>query len=168
MAVQYWIDKLNLFTRSSLKYEFDFFVSKSILKLFECSLIIFAVGNFIFSKAVRGDNIHYDGDKINYVNVVSLIIASLYTFLILFAPSHWEKKLFGSYEEIEKKTYSTCLNDQKFKETYSTSNPGTRFVKEIDINTKKEVNFKIDDMKFADATELAEAKKNANELIVMV
>ncbi len=47
--VQYWIDKYNLFTRTSLLVELSYKISRETLKLFEASLVVFTAGNFIFS-----------------------------------------------------------------------------------------------------------------------
>ena len=47
--LQYWVDKFTLFKRSSLKNNFNFNLSIYVSKLFESSILIFCLGNLIFS-----------------------------------------------------------------------------------------------------------------------
>jgi hypothetical protein len=158
LLAQYWIDKYNLFKRSSCKNEMDFFLSRTILKIFEASLFIFAFGNFVFSIVVHNK-------YVNSVNIAALVITGLYTLFIMFAPRHLEKKIFGSYEEVEKKAYSECMKERLFKEQYWTCNPATKFVKELDINTKQEVLQQEQSIKFANEAELQEAKQQLDLLL---
>ena len=51
---QYWVDKINLFRKSSLKYHFNFFLTRSMLKAFEVSVLIFAIGWNLFSVYIEG------------------------------------------------------------------------------------------------------------------
>lgn len=63
------------------------------LKIFETSLFVFALGNLIFSSVIHND-------YINSVNIAALIITGAYAIFIMFAPRHLEKRIFGSYEEV--------------------------------------------------------------------
>jgi len=100
-----------------------------ILKMFEGSLLVFALGNLIFSSAIYGE--YY----VDVINVISLGIALLYICFIFLAPASIERKvLFATYETFEKSSYTDCLYNQKFSETYWTENPATMFAKENDIN----------------------------------
>lgn len=45
------------------------------------------------------------------------------------------------------------MKERLFKEQYWTSNPATKFVKEIDINTKQEVVQQAEEVKFANEAE---------------
>lgn len=92
-TLQYWIDKYNLFKRSSCKHELDFFLSRTMLKVFEASILIAALGNYVFSIVLHND-------YVNGVNVAALIVAGVYTLFSMFAPRHLEKRIFSSYEEI--------------------------------------------------------------------
>lgn len=78
---QYWIDKLNLLKRSTCKNQMDFALSRTMLKIFETSLFVFAAGNFIFSIVLHNN-------YVNPVNVASLIITGIYSCFILFAPRY--------------------------------------------------------------------------------
>lgn len=75
---QYWVDKFNLFRRSSLFYQIHYSLSRSILKLAEFSVFIFALGIVVFSW-----KIHH---KITPINIVSLVIGVIFAFLSLFLP----------------------------------------------------------------------------------
>jgi hypothetical protein len=49
-VAQYWVDKFNLFKqRFSCPTEFNFQLSRLTIKIFEVSVLVFAVGNLIFS-----------------------------------------------------------------------------------------------------------------------
>jgi hypothetical protein len=50
---QYWIDKYQLFYLSSQYYQLNYFLSRMILKFFEGSLLIFTIGNLIFSIVIH-------------------------------------------------------------------------------------------------------------------
>ncbi len=92
--IQYWIDKFNLFTRSSLSFTVNFLLSRGALKLFELSLFLFALGNFIFSRKTHDNQDSHS----TYINIASLIISTLYCTISTLAPAHIEKRIFGSYE----------------------------------------------------------------------
>jgi hypothetical protein len=47
-TIQYWIDKYNLFRRYSCPLDFNIDLTKLVFKAFECSILIFAIGTFIF------------------------------------------------------------------------------------------------------------------------
>lgn len=73
---QFWIDKYNLTKRSSFKYTFEFTLSKTSLKMFELSIIIFSLGNLTFS--------YYANDEIKIINLVALGISLAYVIIIFF------------------------------------------------------------------------------------
>lgn len=88
--IQYWIDKFNLFTRSSMLNNFNYSLSKNVLTLFEGSILIFAAGNFIFS-------LMHHGYQVNTANIIGLVIAILYVLLRMVVPSHITNRLFQNY-----------------------------------------------------------------------
>jgi len=47
-VAQYWVDKANLFFRCSCPTDFNYQLSRLTLKIFEFSILVFAVGNLIF------------------------------------------------------------------------------------------------------------------------
>lgn len=102
---------------------------------------------------------------VNSVNVATLIITAVYTLFITFAPKHLERRVFGGYEEIETKAYSECMKERLFAQRYWTSNPATKFVREVDLNTKQEVLQSQPQARFAGANDLLEAKEQLEELL---
>ena len=52
-AIQYWIDKIKMINFSSEYYEMDYFLSRTILKMFEAGLLIFTIGNLVFSIVIQ-------------------------------------------------------------------------------------------------------------------
>lgn len=52
-AIQYWVDKFNLFTRYSCPADFNYRLSRLTLKTFECSIFIFALGNFLLAPTIH-------------------------------------------------------------------------------------------------------------------
>ena len=88
--LQYWVDKLNLFKRSSLKYNFNFSLSRFILKSFESSIMIFGVGWGIFSIYIKGE--------LNIFNFIGFGIAFAYFLFLIFGTQRLEKRIFGKYE----------------------------------------------------------------------
>jgi Ca2+/Na+ antiporter len=100
-------------------------------------LIVFVVGNLIFSIVL------HDG-YVNYINLVSVVLAVIYIAFIMFSSTSLDRKIFAHYEKIETKTYSMCQKEDRFKSTYWTSNPATRLLIENDINTQEQINIKLD------------------------
>lgn len=88
--VQYWIDKYNLFQRFSCPTDFDFRLSRTTLKIFEISVLIFALGNYIFSF-----KIHTTKEETEYhiINLISLLLAVAYSLAIFFLPKKWFEKI---------------------------------------------------------------------------
>jgi hypothetical protein len=122
-TIQYWIDKYQLFKVSSQYYEMNYFLTRTILKIFEGSLLIFTIGNLIFSIVIHD---YY----LNIVNLISLGIALIYVSFITFASTGLERKvLLAKYETFEGMSYQEALLNQKFTATYWTENPATVFNK---------------------------------------
>lgn len=88
--LQFWIDKINLFKRSSHPRNFSFFLTRIILKAFEASIFIFALGVFVFG-------IYIHNTPINILNLVTLGISIIYLWFLIGASIKLERRLFGSY-----------------------------------------------------------------------
>lgn len=80
---QYWIDKIKMIKFSSEYFEMNYFLSRTILKLFEASLLIFAVGNLLFSIVIHRN---LKGDSY-VINIISVSIALIYILFIYLAPN---------------------------------------------------------------------------------
>ena len=89
MIVQFWLVKIILFRRSSFYYTFNFTLTRHIRKIFEATILVFALGNFLFALHIKGG--------LNYMNIIGLGIALLYTLFILFIPEKLERRLIGQY-----------------------------------------------------------------------
>lgn len=76
---QYWIDKYNLFKRSSCKNEMDFFLSRTMFKILEGSLVAFAIGNYLFGSVLQ-DN------YLSPVNLAAIIITIAYVLIVKLMP----------------------------------------------------------------------------------
>jgi hypothetical protein len=80
---QYWLSKYNLFNRSSCSQYFNFYLTRYAFKAFECSILVFAVGNLIFDS-----RIHVDAEpKFWIINSIIVVIAGVYVLFILLAPT---------------------------------------------------------------------------------
>ena len=98
-CIQYWIDKFTLFKRCSLKNHFSYDLSIYVRRIFESSILVFALGNLIFS--------YYIEDyKFSALNIISLFIALVYTICVWIAPKNIETKLFGKYDIVDAISYS--------------------------------------------------------------
>lgn len=114
--VQYWIDKYNLFRRFSCPLDFNFFLTRLIFKAFECSILIFAVGTFLFDMEIRVEN----APKYKMINLINILIAAGYVYLAVLAPERWEKKIFAEDDDYYHKPYENFLKKKTFKRTYWT------------------------------------------------
>lgn len=59
----------------------DFSLSRTLLKIFEASLLVGALGSYIFSIVLHNN-------YVNSVNVATLIITGVYTLFLIFAPRY--------------------------------------------------------------------------------
>jgi hypothetical protein len=122
---QYWLDKYNLFRRFSCPLDFNFFMTRLAFKAFECSLLVFAIGTFIFDRQIRVD----DAPKYKVINLVNVAIAGLYVYVAVLGPERLERKIFAEEDEYYHKPYEHFLKKKVFKRTYWTENPATAFLK---------------------------------------
>jgi hypothetical protein len=74
----YWIDKINLFKRSSLYYNGNISISNHALKMIQVSLLLFAAAIFYFCSIKE--------DKINIPTLCGTALAFIYVLFILIAP----------------------------------------------------------------------------------
>jgi hypothetical protein len=156
-VIQYWVDKYNLFQRFSCPIDFNFKLSRLTLKAFECSIFVFALGNFLFSFTIHATEIE---TEYHVINLVSLCLALVYCISIMFMPRSWFETVEA--EGYEKISYSECLKKEYFNRVYWLTNPATSFAKEADLNNRgKFVNYGESEA-FADAKDfdkIVEAEK---------
>lgn len=120
LAIMYWLDKFNLFSRSSLYYAGNLSVSSHALKMLQFSLFVLAASSFFFSSEAQGG--------INIPALSGLILAFLYELLVFAAPARLGKVIFGRETAFDKFIYDDCVGDGKFSETYWNRNPATMLV----------------------------------------
>ena len=135
-TVQYWQDKHNLFRKFSCPLDFNFFLSRLAFKGFECSLLVFAVGTFVFDMEIRVT----DEPKHKSINLVSVFLAAGYLYLAVFGPEKYEIAIFSEEEDLNSRSYDYYNYTKKcFRRTYWTENPATIFLKEKNINDPAKV-----------------------------
>lgn len=79
-SVHYWIDKYNLLKCSSNTFPMNFVISRAILKIFELSIVVFAVGNYYFGLRLN--------EGFRLTNFIALMIAAGYAVLAIFSPAY--------------------------------------------------------------------------------
>ncbi len=80
---QYRIDKYNLFKRFSSPTNFSYRLSMFTLRIFELSILFFALGNLLFAPTIH-TNSHGGGYTI--INISSVCLALAYCLAIFFLP----------------------------------------------------------------------------------
>jgi hypothetical protein len=113
---QYWLDKYNLFRRFSCPLDFNFFLTRLAFKAFECSLLVFTIGNFIFDMQIRVDT----EPKYKLINLISVAIAAGYVYLAVLGPEWLERKIFAEEEEFYHRSYGYYDDKNSFRRTYWT------------------------------------------------
>ena len=83
---QYWVDKRNLFKRFSCPTNFNYRLSIFTLKIFECSIFFFALGNLLFAPTIHTNS---RGSDYKIINIISLILAFAYCLAIFIVPKTW-------------------------------------------------------------------------------
>lgn len=89
LTIQYWVDKYNLFKRSSLFFELNYGLSRDILKLSEFSVFLYALGIIVFSAKIF--------NTVHPLSIVGIAIAFIYICLSWLLPKKYEKRIFQKY-----------------------------------------------------------------------
>lgn len=131
--VQYWVDKYNLFRRFSNPVAFGPALVDLVIKAFEFSLFVFAVGFFIWQS-----DVHFDiTPGFRVMNIITLVIAILFTIYAILVPSRIKNKIVGqdviSFEHIN---YDHYRSTGAFLKTYFRESPATFCLKETKIRKK--------------------------------
>lgn len=71
LALQYWVDKCNLFKRSALLYQTNLPIARFSLKMLQFSLLIFALGFFYFSGVLRKNGV-------DFIVLAGVVLAAVY------------------------------------------------------------------------------------------
>ena len=112
---QYWVDKYNLFRRFSNPVAFGQDLVMLVIKAFEFSILVFALGFLVWQQKV-----HFETPAaINLINLFSIAIATLWALFSIFASKRLKDKILGeeaiSFESI---TYDHYRNQGAFLKTY--------------------------------------------------
>lgn len=106
--LQFWIDKMNLFKRSSHPRNFSFHLTRKILKIFEANILVFALGTLVWGFYVHNNTF-------NILNLIGLLIAALYFWFLVGVGVRTERSIFGSYESSQSLIYDDCVVAGKFE-----------------------------------------------------
>ena len=110
-SIYFWVDKYNLFKKSSHNIDYQLFLATSVTRLFELSLLPFTIGNLVFSFYSHGSHFHY-------INFISLGIAGLFSLIVILSSFEGIKRLYRVHDTIENYTYESCIKAGKFQETF--------------------------------------------------
>ena len=88
-AIQYWVDKFNLFKRYSCSIDYGSELIGLIFKYFEISAFLFTIGFLLWDI-----QIHTESSALSRVlNVINLVISIGYISFQLFIPLRWKQKI---------------------------------------------------------------------------
>jgi hypothetical protein len=124
---RYLIDRIMLLRWSSFHPTFSYNLTKRSLILASTSVLVFAIGNYLNSWL-------YFNRWVQKINLVSLLIAVVYTIFIWADPVR--KVFFKQNEEFEKKSYSESINQEDFFHNYYNLNPATKLATYSNKNVK--------------------------------
>jgi len=85
---------------------FNFKFSRVTLKAFMYCILLFAVGNFLFSLHLH--------DSTSYINIGGIIITAIFGGIVLLATEKTIRKIFGKFDHCETNMYDDCLSEGKF------------------------------------------------------
>ena len=104
-VLQYWIDKYNLFRRSSFPNDLGASLNRMIFKLFEISILMSAVGHFVWDSEV-----HFGiSNGFRIINIINLALAVIYVSITFFAPYSVTRKIFLDEIDFEHHQYRYFL-----------------------------------------------------------
>jgi hypothetical protein len=112
---QYWVDKYNLLRRFSNPVAFGQDLVNLVMKAMEFSVFVFALGFFLWQS-----DVHFNSTAgFKAMNIITLVIATVYTAFAIIVPSRIKDRLFGediaTFEHI---TYDHYRSQGTFLKTY--------------------------------------------------
>ena len=111
---QYWVNKFNLFRRSSKPAPFSQEIVQLVNKFFGLSLFVFALGFYLWQSSV-----HFDTPNgTRFINIVTLVLASLWSLWMIFAPANFRNKILGEEISFQQYNYSHYKRQGYFVKTY--------------------------------------------------
>ena len=116
--VHYYLDRINLFSRSSMNEHFGLGALRTMYKLMESSILVFALGNAFWSGFF-----HIPVSR--PLNIIAISIAVFYVAWIWLVPFASEVKVICYRPRFEMLSYDECLRSNRFEQTYRMMNPAT-------------------------------------------
>ena len=113
-AIQYWLDKYNLFRRHSYPTDLGADLNLMIFKIFEICLLLSAVGHLVWDTSI-----HFDitvGFKT--INIINASIALIYIGISFLASKNITKRVFSQGTSFEHHQYRYYLDNKKFRKTF--------------------------------------------------
>jgi hypothetical protein len=89
-------------------------------KLFESSVWLYAVGNFLFSYAFTR--------KIFIFDILALILTTLFMCYLWLLPKRLEFRMMDQFMQYEPYCYDFCRLTNRFEHTYKNQNPATKLM----------------------------------------
>ncbi len=119
VGAHYFLDRINLFRRSSFHPNYSFVLAKTACRLFQTSVFIHALGNFIEGWIVKGT-------WYQPVNIISLMIAIAFIIFIWGIVGDKVHPCYYTTKAFETTTYTEADNQGKFYHSYQCENPASR------------------------------------------
>jgi hypothetical protein len=89
-AIQFWVDKYNLFKRFSCPVDFGAELIKKIFIMFETSIFIFVIGHYVWDLKMNKDK----KPEYRVISSLNIVLATLFVTFELAAPDRLKKKIF--------------------------------------------------------------------------
>ena len=118
LSLQYCIDRINLFRRSSFEPNYNFLLGRSAMRLFQTTIFVQALGNFISGWILK--HTWYQP-----VNIISLMITILFVIFIWAIVGNKRHPCYYFSTVFEQFTYTDCVSQGKFYHSYQSMNPAT-------------------------------------------
>lgn len=115
-CLQYWVDKYILFKRLSSPVDFGYQLTKLIIKCFECSLLIFTIGNLYWHEKINRKASRF----CNSINILSVAISVIYLLISLLCPRYIKDSILGKImrENLYEHSYTYYSKANKFTRLY--------------------------------------------------
>lgn len=113
----YFIDKVNILKRSSYHPNYSYFLAEKAIRMVQSSTLMFTLGNYLFAYILTGR-------RYNPVNLLAIIISVIYMMVIW--GNKKRVKCFDDYVVYEEKSFTDCMSEDKFFDTYGSLNPATK------------------------------------------
>lgn len=134
LVLQYWVDKYLLFKKMSSPIDLGYQLTRLIIKCFECSLLLFTVGNLYWHGKIDRKSSRFS----NSINTLSVAVSAVYLLVSLFCPKYIKEAVLGKVlkEKIYHHSYTYYQKTSKFKKLYWKENPSSSFLKDAEDTSK--------------------------------